>query len=32
MSTNLISISFFYKSFIESIINLNRSFYKIFKN
>ena len=32
MSTNLISISFFYKSFIESIIDLDRDFYKVLKS
>ena len=31
-STNLISISFFYKSFVESVINLDRSLYKVFES
>ena len=31
-STNLISILFLYKSFIESVINLDRSLYKVFES
>ena len=31
-SANLISISFFYKSFVESIIDLDRSLYKVFES
>ena len=29
---NLISMLFFYKSFVESIINLNRGLYKVFES
>ena len=31
-STNLISISFLYKSFVESVIDLDRGLYKVFKS
>ena len=31
-SANLISMSFFYKSLVESVIDLNRSLYKVFEN
>ena len=31
-STNLISISFFYKSFVESVIDLDRGLYKVFES
>ena len=31
-STNLISMSFFYKSLVESVIDLNRSLYKVLKS
>ena len=31
-SANLISISFFYKSFIKSVINLDRYLYKVFES
>ena len=31
-SANLISIPFFYKSFIESVVNLDRSLYKVFES
>ena len=31
-SANLISMSFFYKSFVESVINLDRGLYKVFES
>ena len=31
-STNLISMSFLYKSFVESIIDLDRGLYKVFES
>ena len=31
-SANLISISFFYKSFVESVIDLDRGLYKVFES
>ena len=31
-SANLISVSFFYKSFVESVIDLDRGLYKGFKS
>ena len=30
--TNLISVLLFYKSFVESVINLDRGLYKVFKS
>ena len=31
-STNLISMSFLYKSFVESVVDLDRGLYKVFKS
>ena len=31
-SANLISMSFFYKSFVESVIDLDRGLYKVLKS
>ena len=31
-SANLINMSFFYKSFVENVVNLDRSLYKVFES